>query len=107
MKGKDEDEPWTEIYSEEFTVTYNVSAVDEKTLRIDIETTKFGEGSYDPTTGICEFKIAPEFYEAIPNAKHDDFIRRVTFSRKGDKIQFEMIVVGQDDDSVTIGIKNE
>ena len=40
-------------------------------------------------------------------AKHDDFIRRVSFSRKGDKIQFEMIVVGQDEDSVTIGIKNE
>ena len=107
MKGKDEDEPWTEIYSEEFTVTYNVSAVDEKTLRIDLETTKFGEGPYDPATGICEFKIAPEFYEAMPNAKHDDFIRRAAFSRKGDKIQFEMIVVGQDDDSVTIGIKNE
>lgn len=107
MKGKDEDEPWTEIYSEEFTVTYNISAVDEKTVRIDIETTKFGEGPYDPATGICEFKIAPEFYEAMPNAKHDDFIRRVTFSRKGDKIQFEMIVVSQDEDSVTIGIKNE
>ena len=78
-----------------------------KTLRIDLETTKFGEGPYDPATGICEFKIAPEFYEAMPNAKHDDFIRRAAFSRKGDKIQFELIVVGQDEDSVTIGIKNE
>ncbi|MBR2842181.1 MAG: hypothetical protein IKF06_02765 [Lachnospiraceae bacterium] len=108
MKGKDEDEPWTEIYSEEFTFTYNVSAVDEKTLRIDIETTKFGEGPYDPATGICEFKIAPEFYEAMPNAKNDGLTRRFTFSRKGDKIQLEGIVVGnEDDDSVTVGIKEE
>ena len=106
MKGKDEDEPWTEIYSEEFTVTYNVSAVDEKTLRIDLETIKFGEGPYDPATGICEFKVAPEFYEVFTTAKKDDNTQRFTFSRKGDKIQFEMIVVGQDDDSVTIGIKD-
>lgn len=106
MKGKDEDEPWTEIYSEEFTVNYNISAIDEKTLRIDLSTVKFGEGPYDPATGICEFKIAPEFYEAMPNAKHDDLTRRITFSRKGDKIQFEMIVVGEDEDSTTIGIKD-
>jgi hypothetical protein len=106
MKGKDEDEPWTEIYSEEFTFTYNVIAFGDNRIEIDLETVKFGEGPYDPVTGVCEFKTAPEFYEAFTTAKHDDYTHRFTFSRKGDKIQLEGIVVGKDEDSATIGIKD-
>ncbi len=58
MKGKDEDEAWREIGSEDVTVTFDITAVDENTIRLDLYGVKFGKGPYDPATGICEFKIA-------------------------------------------------
>ena len=87
-----------------FTFTYNVIVLDDNRIEIDLETVKFGEGPCDPATGVCEFKVAPEFYEVFTTAKKDDNTQRFTFSRKGDKIQLEGIVVGKDEDSATIGI---
>lgn len=106
MKGKDEDEAWRDIESDEFTVTFNVTAVDDKTIRLDLNGVKFGEGPYDPATGICEFKIASEFDEAMKTAKPDDRTRQFTFSNDNEQIRFKGIIVGGgDDDSVMLGIK--
>ena len=106
MKGKDEDEAWRDIESDEFTVTFNVTAVDDKTIRLDINGVKFGEGPYDPTTGICEFKIASEFNEAMKTAKPDDRTRQFTFSNDSEQIRFKGIIVGGgDEDSVMLGIR--
>lgn len=106
MKGKDEDEAWRDIESDEFTVTFNVTAVDDKTIRLDLNGVKFGEGPYDSTTGICEFKIASEFDEAMKTAKPDDRTRQFTFSNDNEQIRFKGIIVGGgDDDSVMLGVK--
>ena len=106
MKGKDEDEAWRDIESDEFTVTFNVTAVDDKTIRFDLSGVKFGEGPYDPTTGICEFKIASEFDEAMKNAKPDDRTRQFTFTNDDEQIRFKGIILGGgDEDSVMLGVK--
>lgn len=108
MKGKDEDEAWREIGSEDVTVTFDITAVDENTIRLDLYGVKFGEGPYDPATGICEFKIASEFNEAMKTAKPDDRTRQLTFSKDNEQIKFKVIIVGaNDDDSVMLGVKEE
>ncbi|MBP3197318.1 MAG: hypothetical protein J6N21_09985 [Butyrivibrio sp.] len=108
MKGKDEDEAWREIGSEDVTATFDITAVDENTIRLDLYGVKFGEGPYDPATGICEFKIASEFNEAMKTAKPDDRTRQLTFSKDNEQIKFKVIIVGgNDDDSVMLGVKEE
>lgn len=109
MKGKDEDEPWREIDSQEIKFTITVTAIDENTIRLDMEGVKFGEGPYNPTTGICGFKLAPEFIEALNARPEDGEIRRFTFTNNDGKIQFEgvKVVNGVDDESsVMIGVKD-
>ena len=80
----------------------------QNTIRLDLYGVKFGEGPYDPATGICEFKIASEFNEAMKTAKPDDRTRQLTFSKDNEQIKFKVIIVGgNDDDSVMLGVKEE
>ncbi len=67
---------------------------------------KFGKGDYDLITGICEFKVAPEFYGAF-NTKPQDVTARITFSKQDGAVRFELIVVGKEDAAHSIGTKAE
>jgi hypothetical protein len=96
MKGKDEDEDWTEIDSQEVSFKYTVTAIDSNKIRVDMESVKYGEGVYDPATGVCDVKVAPDFYAAFKTEPKDE-TTRFTFSKKDGKIQFESIDLGKED----------
>ena len=67
---------------------------------------KLGEGNYCSVTGICEFKAAPEFFGAF-NTKPQDVTERLTFSKQGGTVRFELIVAGKEDTAPSIGTKVE
>ena len=98
MKGKDEDEEWRVIDETEVTFTYVITAVDDKNILIQLGEVKFGEGLYDPVSCTCEFKVAPEFYEALNATSTDDKTMRLVFSKVDGKIQFEQTTVGGEDE---------
>lgn len=96
MKGRDEDEEWRVIDETEVTFSYVISAVDDNTILLEFGGVKLGEGIYDPFSCTCDFKVDPEFYEAMHVTPSDDKTMRIIFSKVDGRIQFEQIVVGSD-----------
>ena len=106
MKGKDEDEDWQEIDTAEIAYKFTVTALEGNMIRIEVGGVKFGEGVYDPLTGVCEFKAAPDIYEAL-HTEPKDVTERFTFSKHDGQVQFELITVGQEDAKPTVVFKVE
>lgn len=93
-------------FVQELTWTFNVDAVEGNTIAIKMEGVRFGEGLYDPASGVCEVKIAPEWFEAMHTEPRDG-TERFTFSKQDGKIQFEMIELGKEDAVPGIAYKVE
>lgn len=106
MKGKDEDEDWREIDSEEVAFTYTVSQVEGNTIRLAISDVTYAEGPYDPATGICETTIAPDSYAAFKQEPKAEPVR-ITFSKQDGTIRFESLVLGKEDAVPGIATKVE
>ena len=83
-------------FTKETTWTFTVDALEGNTIAIKMEGVRFGEGVYDPASGVCEVKIAPEWFEAM-HTEPQDATERFTFSKQDGKIQFEMIELGKED----------
>ena len=94
------------VSSTEFTFKFTVDALEGNEIAIKMEGYRFGEGVYDPETGICDVKAAPEFFEAI-HAEPEDKTARFTFSKKDGQVQFERIWLETEGANPEIGIKVE
>jgi hypothetical protein len=94
------------VSSTEFTFKFTVDALEGNEIAIKMEGYRFGEGVYDPETGICDVKAAPEFFEAM-HAEPEDKTARFTFSKKDGQVQFERIWLETEGANPEIGIKVE
>lgn len=83
-------------FTKETTWTFTVDALEGNTIAIKMEGVRFGEGVYDPASGICEVKIAPEWFEAMYSEPQDATECFTIFKKEG-KIKFEMIELGKED----------
>ena len=103
---KDEEGDGKEVGSTELKFVYTVSVIEGNKLSISLNGVKSSEGVYDPATGICDFKVLPEYFEAN-GFEPVDRTDRFTFSKKDGQVRFESIQLGIEDPVPAIAIKVE